>query len=91
MQWVLGGSVVGIAYQVEQRLPPERSPLLWKILFIPAGFVAAYALAMPQWTLFAMVSVGLVLLAVSFVLPLGSTKQESETVEQLKEKMRKCC
>lgn len=40
---LLGGSVAGIAYQVEQRLPLERSPLLWKILFIPAGFVAAYA------------------------------------------------
>ena len=88
---LLGGSVVGIAYQVERHLPPGRSPLLWKILFIPAGFVAAYALAMPQWTLFAVVSVGLVLLAVSFVLPSGSAEQESKTVAELKEKMRKCC
>lgn len=88
---LLGGSVVGIAYQVEQRLPPGRSPLLWKILFIPAGFIAAYALATPQWILFAVMSVGLVLLTVFFLLPSGSAKQESKTVEQLKEKMRKCC
>src|SRR3990172_8674039 len=32
---LLGGSVAGIAYQLERRLPQGRSPLLWKILFIP--------------------------------------------------------
>jgi len=48
---LLGGSVVGIAFQVERRLPQGRSPLLWKTLFIPAGFAAAYALAAAQWSL----------------------------------------
>ncbi len=50
---LLGGSVVGIAYLVEKRLPSGRSPLLWKMLFIPAGFAAAYGLAEAQWSLFA--------------------------------------
>jgi len=88
---LLGGSVVGIAYQIEQRLPPGRSPLLWKMLFIPVGFVAAYALARAEWILFAVVSIGLALLTVLFVMPSSSAKQESKTVEELKEKMRKCC
>lgn len=88
---LLGGSVAGIAYQVEKRLPPGRSPLAWKTLFIPAGFVAAYALAAPQWVLFAMVSVGLVLLTAFFLLPHGASGEESETVEELKKKMRECC
>ena len=56
---LLGASVAGIAYQVEKRLPRGRSPLLWKTLFIPCGFVAAYALASPQWTLFAVTSAAL--------------------------------
>jgi len=41
--------------------------------------------------LVAVVGVGLVLLAVSFVLASGRAEQESKTVEELKEKMRKCC
>jgi len=88
---LLGGSVAGIAYQLEKRLPQGRSPLLWKTLFIPAGFAAAYALALPQWTLFAMVSVALVLFTAFFLLPPGGAGEESETVEELKRKMRECC
>ncbi len=88
---LLGGSVAGIAYLVEKRLPQGRSPLLWKTLFIPAGFVAAYALAQPQWILFAMVSAALVLLTAFFLLPPGASKEESETVEELKKKMQQCC
>ena len=88
---LLGGSVVGIAYQLERRLPQGRSPLLWKILFIPAGFVAAYALAAPQWALFAAASVALVLLTAVFLLPPGALGEKNETVEELKRKMRECC
>ena len=91
LSMLLGGSVVGIAYQIEKRLPQGRSPLLWKTLFIPAGFVAAYALAVPQWALFAVTSIALVLLTAFFLLPRGAAGEESKTVEELKEKMRKCC
>ena len=88
---LLGGSVAGIAYQLEKRLPPGRSPLAWKTLFIPGGFVAAYALAAPQWALFAMASVALALLAAFFLLPRGATGEASDTVEELKKKMQNCC
>jgi len=88
---LLGGSVAGIAYQLERRLPQGRSPLLWKTLFIPPGFVAAYALAAPQWILFAVTSVALVLLAAFFLLRTGSSAEPSETVEELKKKMQQCC
>ena len=83
--------MAGIAYQLERRLPQGRSPLLWKILFIPAGFVAAYALAAPQWILFAVTGVALVLLAAFFLLRTGSSAEPSETVEELKKKMQQCC
>jgi len=88
---LLGASVAGIAYQVEKRLPRGRSPLLWKTLFIPCGFVAAYALASPQWTLFAVTSAALGLLTAFFLVPPAAPEKASETVEDLKKKMRTCC
>ena len=97
---LLGGSVVGIAYQVEKRLPAGKSALLWKVLFIPVGFVVAYSLVSAQWAM----------LAVSFVLAGAlswvflkkdsggshpSEKAESpepgRRVEELKQKMENCC
>lgn len=88
---LLGGSVAGIAYQLEKRLPQGRSPLLWKTLFIPAGFVAAYALAELRWTLFAATGIGLVLFTAFFLVSPGASKGQSETVEELKKKMQQCC
>lgn len=41
---LIGGSVVGIAYQAAKRLPPNRSPVGWKLAAIPPGFVAAYGI-----------------------------------------------
>ena len=55
---LLGGSVVGIAYQLEKRLPAGKSALLWKALFIPVGFVVAYSLVVSQWSMMA-VSLGI--------------------------------
>ena len=88
---LLGGSVAGIAYQVEKRLPQGRSPLLWKTLFIPAGFVAAYGLVASQWILFAVTCVGLVLLTAFFLVSPAASGEPSETVEELKKKMQQCC
>jgi len=91
LSMLLGGSVVGIAYQVEKRLPQGRSPLLWKMLFVPVGFVAAYALATPQWALFAVTGVALVLLTASFLRAPGAVGEPSEAVDALQKKMRECC
>ena len=87
---LLGASVAGIAYQIAKQLPQGRSSLLWKTLFVPAGLVAAYALAAAQWTLLAVAGGALVLLTAFFLRP-PSVSDESETVEALKEKMRECC
>jgi len=88
---LLGGSVAGIAYQVEKRLPAGRSALLWKTLFIPLGFVAAYALAAPRWALLGTVSVALLVLTAFFMMAPGAPTAESEQVEELKKKMQECC
>lgn len=88
---LLGGSVVGIAYQLEGRLPPGRSVLLWKVVFIPCGLVAAYALAAAQWAPFAVTGVLLALIAALFILVPGAPGENSESVEELQRKMRECC
>ena len=88
---LLGGSVVGVAYLLEKRLPQGRSPSLWKALFIPLGFVAAYAIAVPLWGVFAVAAVALVLLAAFFLARPAVSETPSETVEELKRKMQQCC
>jgi hypothetical protein len=88
---LLGGSVVGIAYQVEKRLPQGRSPMLWKMLFVPVGFAAAYALGAAQWALSAAMGLALVLLSAFFLRSPSAPEAESEAVERLKRKLRSCC
>src|SRR3989344_7349181 len=43
---LMGGSVVGVVYQLEKKFRdlPVGRVLLWKILFIPTGFVVAYGI-----------------------------------------------
>jgi len=88
---LLGGSVVGIAYQIEKRLAGARSPLLWKTLFIPAGFAAAYGLAGAQWVLLVAALVVLLLLSAYFLWPRGSATTSSTAVQELESRMKNCC
>ena len=88
---LLGGSVVGIAYQIERRLASGPSPLLWKTLFILAGFAAAYGLAVAHWALLAMALLVLFLLTAYFLLSRGTSKTSSSAVQELESKMKNCC
>ena len=88
---LLGGSVVGIAYQLEKRLAGARSPLVWKTLFIPAGFAAAYGLALAQWALLAAALVVLLLLSAYSLWPRKSAATSSTAVQDLESKMKNCC
>lgn len=89
---LMGASVVGIAYQVEKRLPSSRSPLLWKTLFIPAGFVAAYSAISAWWAVFAIMTILLVILTLKFMEESHSRGVKSDTtVKELEKKMKNCC
>ena len=88
---LLGGSVVGSAYQLEKHLPEGRSPLLLKTLFLPIGFLAAYGLAVPHWSLLAMAVAALLLLSVVFFVPRRHPEKNSAAVEKLERDMKKCC
>jgi hypothetical protein len=88
---LLGGSAAGVAYQLEKRLPPGRSALLWKSLFIPAALVAAYGIAVPDWSALAVAAVATAVLTVVFFIPPRAQAQDSAAVEKLQEQMKKCC
>ncbi|OGG78512.1 hypothetical protein A3A36_00430 [Candidatus Kaiserbacteria bacterium RIFCSPLOWO2_01_FULL_52_12b] len=87
---LMGGSVVGIAYQLEKKFRdlPVGKILLWKILFIPGGLVAAYSILeqLPAVFLIAVVF----LLLVSLLL-LSNANKRSETVIGLEKEMKDCC
>lgn len=88
---LLGGSVVGAADRLESRLPPGRSPLLWKALFVPTGFATAYGLAASHWGLLAGGSAALAFLAAAFFLPRRGRDQSRAAVEELERRLEKCC
>lgn len=87
----MGGSVVGIAYQLEKKLGSDKSPLLWKTLFIPAGFIAAYGILAQQWSIFFIPIIFLLLIAFIFLFPRKKSKAANKTTEELEEKMKNCC
>ena len=88
---LLGGSVVGMAYQLEKHLPQGRSPLLWKTLLLPTGFAAAYGLAVAHWSLLAMAVAALLFVAAVFFVPRSHAEKNSAAVEKLEQDMKKCC
>ena len=88
---LMGGSVVGIAYQLEKRLSAGRSPLLWKTLFIPLGFIAVYGVVSSWWNAAVSSLAVLGLLSWVFVMVRPSKAQSTQKVEDLKKKMENCC
>jgi len=88
---LLGASVVGIAAQLETRLPRGCSPLLWKTLTLPVGFIAAYGLVAERWIVAAIAVSALVLLAALFLLPRRLAGTDEAVVKKLEQEMKKCC
>ncbi|OHA09739.1 MAG: hypothetical protein A3A44_02030 [Candidatus Sungbacteria bacterium RIFCSPLOWO2_01_FULL_60_25] len=88
----MGGTVVGIAYQVERRLAPGRSPLLWKALCIPVGFVAAHSLLTAAYLAFSATAGLLALTAFLFLRqPRATPPEQSQRTADLEERMKECC
>ena len=90
---LMGGSVVGIAYQLEKRNSgsPPGTRMLFKVLFIPTGFVAAYAVLEQWWAVFLLALV--LLVAVSFWLlsyrSLAGPREE--TAGNIEKNLKDCC
>lgn len=94
---LMGGSVVGIAYQLEKKVIAARTDagMLWKAIFIPAGFLAVYGLIMSWWLILALSGAFLGLFFWVFskgtVGQAHNEVQRGDKVEELKKQMEKCC
>ncbi len=87
---LMGGSSVGIAFQLEKSLPKGRNALVWKTFFVLTGFAAAYSLLEYEWAWFAVSSFVLLIAAFVGVRPLHRAG-EGEQVKDLEKKLENCC
>lgn len=88
---LMGGSVVGVAYQLEKRLPSERLSLPWKALFVPTGFIAVYGLVALEWRAFLPAIIFLIIIGLIFFVFIKRNDQTGAAVEDLKKKLKNCC
>ena len=87
---LMGGSVVGVVYQLEKKFRdlPVGRVLLWKILFIPTGFVVAYGILERLPAVFLL---AVIFLFLASLLLIRKTNTHSESVDGLEKKMEECC
>ncbi len=89
-----GGSVVGIAYQLEKRIGPERG-MAWKMFFIPTGFVAVYGAISTGWLLLFISAAVISFLLLIFLKKPNNIKKANEKdeggVDHLEKEMENCC
>lgn len=89
---LMGGSVVGIAYQIDKRLTDMTKSVIFKMLFIPAGFSAVYGVLSAWWGVAGIALACAVVVGMVFGLgSRGGKPDSSSRVSELEAKMDKCC
>lgn len=93
---LMGGSVVGIAYQAEKLRPLRDASagklLLWKTFFMPTGFALVYLALARSWFAAAGAAAALAAIALAFLAKRPNTSRRAPgAVAELEEKMKKCC
>ena len=91
---LMGGSVVGIAYQGEFRFEwAFRHPFAWKFFVIVLGFTSSYyAVTHLSWGIFAAEVFVLFLMAYLFFIRKPPKNDQSRTYESyLETKLKNCC
>lgn len=84
---LMGGSVVGIAYQLEKKL------LAQKTIFIPVGFVAAYSILAQWWIVFLFAfTLFFCLMLIAIASPrITAVPPHKTNRDELIKKMEDCC
>lgn len=90
---LMGGSIVGIAYQAGKFLPITRSEFLWKSIFIPIGFALVFTVLDRAWALMGGLFAIIAIIVVWFFIPWFTTHSHTREgqVESLEKKMKNCC
>lgn len=85
---LMGGSVVGVSYILERRLPANKSAVVWKIFSITSGFALVYGALSEQWLLAIIGAVIAVSVGTFFF---WGNEATTKTTTELEEKMKDCC
>ncbi len=94
---LMGGSVVGIAYQLERHFLVGRvlqnKLLLWKTVFIVSGFMAVYSLINVKWIAFLLATAIIAALSIFAITKRSGSemRKQNKNVEQLEKDMEDCC
>lgn len=89
---LMGGSVVGIAYQIERRLFAGRSEILFKLFFIPVGFIAVYGLLLSRYALAGSAIAILAMIALLFLKTrIGKEPDKDKRIKEIEKQMENCC
>jgi hypothetical protein len=90
---LMGGSVVGIAYQLEKKFngPSPGARMLWKMFFMTTGFIAAYAILKEQWMAVLFAGIMLVAMSARFAFPRRTEILRGEAIGILEKNMEDCC
>lgn len=91
--FLMGGSVVGSMYQLERksRGASAGARVLWKVLFVSGGFIAAYALLEQLWTVLLVAAVSLLLISLVFLSFGRASETREETAKDIERHMKECC
>ncbi|OGG48914.1 hypothetical protein A3G63_03270 [Candidatus Kaiserbacteria bacterium RIFCSPLOWO2_12_FULL_52_8] len=90
---LMGGTVVGTAYQFEKKFGGEPSGVrkLWKVLFIPTGFIAAYAVLEQSWVVFLGVAIFLCLISLALASTVRAKPANPVVLTDIERRMKDCC
>ncbi len=87
---LMGGSVVGIAYQIDKKLTSVNKSVIFKMLFIPVGFAAVYSVLASWWGIASIALIYLLVVAIIFSIS-GTSSASAARAAQLEKNMEKCC
>lgn len=88
---LMGASVVGLAHQLEPRLPPESSRPLFNMLVLVIGFADVYSVVSEHWTATAFATLLLISAIAWFMRPWRAIQRDEEAVKDIEQKMKNCC
>jgi len=89
---LMGGTVVGLAYQLQKRLPADRSPALFLALFAIAGFGTANGAIAGHWSWTILSAAGLVgVMGWAFLAGTHPERKDSAAVADVEKKLENCC
>lgn len=90
---LMGGSVVGIAYQLEKKFRGYSAGtlLLWKAFFMTVGFVATYGVLKKLWIVSVPALAALLLVSLLFLSAHRVPRTQENTTDEIEKKMKDCC